>query len=245
MNRSTLAALVVALMLGSGVAGYLIGRPADRVDTPPRTATVTQPTPAAPAPAGRLPRRPRAWRHRPRRQRLLRPRRRPFPCRSLPRRRTSRSPIAASRSTPAAPKARPALPSTSRWRRPTSTTPTMSRITPEVKSALRVVDDKLCIGGLAYGENYQVTPAHGLPGPRRRQARRGAKAVERGAGRPSRRRHPARQGLHPAARQRRRPADHHHQRRQGRPRRLSRERARLDRLRPRPLRRHLPRQPSR
>src|SRR4051812_15988761 len=49
MNRSTLAALVVALMLGSGVAGYLIGRPADRVDTPTRTATVTQPTPAAPA----------------------------------------------------------------------------------------------------------------------------------------------------------------------------------------------------
>ena len=50
MNRSSLAALVVALMLGSGIAGYLIGRPADRVDAPTRTATVTQPAPAAKAP---------------------------------------------------------------------------------------------------------------------------------------------------------------------------------------------------
>ena len=41
MNRSTLAALVVALMLGSGIAGYLIGKPGDTVDQtppPPRTA---------------------------------------------------------------------------------------------------------------------------------------------------------------------------------------------------------------
>ena len=43
MNRSTLAALVVALMLGSGIAGYLIGRPIDSVDrpVPTRTATAT------------------------------------------------------------------------------------------------------------------------------------------------------------------------------------------------------------
>ena len=62
MNWSTLAALVVALMLGSGVAGYLIGRPTDRVDAPARTATVTQPTPAAPRRAA-PPRhaRPRRW----------------------------------------------------------------------------------------------------------------------------------------------------------------------------------------
>src|SRR6185436_5229873 len=29
-------------------------------------------------------------------------------------------------------------------------------ISPEAKTALRVIDDKLCISGLAYGENYQV-----------------------------------------------------------------------------------------
>ena len=52
MNRSTLTAMVVALMLGSGVAGYLIGQPRDSVDRPvppPRTAT-TAPTPPAPVP---------------------------------------------------------------------------------------------------------------------------------------------------------------------------------------------------
>ncbi|HZY55611.1 MAG TPA: MG2 domain-containing protein, partial [Reyranella sp.] len=37
------------------------------------------------------------------------------------------------------------------------------RITPEVKSAVRVVDDKLCIGGLAYGQDYAVTLLAGLP----------------------------------------------------------------------------------
>ena len=37
-------------------------------------------------------------------------------------------------------------------------------ITPEVKSALRVVDDRLCIGGLNYGENYKVRLRTGLPG---------------------------------------------------------------------------------
>ena len=37
-------------------------------------------------------------------------------------------------------------------------------ITPEVKSALRVVDDRLCIGGLAYGENYKVRLRTGFPG---------------------------------------------------------------------------------
>ena len=47
MNRSTLAALIVALMLGSGAAGYLIGKPIERLDEQPRVAAVT----AAPAPA--------------------------------------------------------------------------------------------------------------------------------------------------------------------------------------------------
>src|SRR5260370_12092617 len=53
MNRSTLAALVVALMLGSGITGYLIGKPGDSVDQappPPRTATTTPPAAAPPAP---------------------------------------------------------------------------------------------------------------------------------------------------------------------------------------------------
>jgi uncharacterized protein YfaS (alpha-2-macroglobulin family) len=37
------------------------------------------------------------------------------------------------------------------------------RIAPEVKSALRVVDDKLCLGGLAYGQDYSVTLLAGFP----------------------------------------------------------------------------------
>src|SRR5450755_4376480 len=53
MNRSTLSALVVALMLGSGITGYLIGKPADSVDQappPPRTAVAAPPAAAPPAP---------------------------------------------------------------------------------------------------------------------------------------------------------------------------------------------------
>ena len=38
------------------------------------------------------------------------------------------------------------------------------RITPEVKSALRVVDDRLCIGGLSYGQDYTVRMLAGFPG---------------------------------------------------------------------------------
>ena len=51
MNKSTLGALVVALMLGSGIAGYLIGKPGDTIDRPPpaRTATTTAPQPSTPA----------------------------------------------------------------------------------------------------------------------------------------------------------------------------------------------------
>ena len=37
------------------------------------------------------------------------------------------------------------------------------RIAPEVKSALRVVDDKLCLGGLTYGQDYSVTLLAGFP----------------------------------------------------------------------------------
>ena len=46
MNKSTLSALVVALMLGSGIAGYLIGKPVDSLDKPtPPTRTATAPAP--------------------------------------------------------------------------------------------------------------------------------------------------------------------------------------------------------
>src|SRR5260370_33411119 len=50
MNKSTLSALVVALMLGSGIAGYLIGKPGDSIDRPPpaRTATTNSSQPSTP-----------------------------------------------------------------------------------------------------------------------------------------------------------------------------------------------------
>ena len=52
MNRSTLAALVVALMLGTGIAGYLIGKPGDSLERalPPRVASTTPPAPAPTSP---------------------------------------------------------------------------------------------------------------------------------------------------------------------------------------------------
>jgi len=149
MNRSTLTALVVALMLGSGIAGYLIDRPAQTVDQAPpaRTATTT------PAPA-------------------------PAPTPATP----TTTPVQAP--TPAAqPAAAPTEPF--RYRRFTidSSRPEAEacfafnkplvgdakyadymRISPEVKSAVRVVDDKLCVGGLNYGEDYTVRLLAGLPG---------------------------------------------------------------------------------
>ena len=155
MNRSTLSALVVALMLGSGIAGYLIGRPADSLDRsapPPRTATA--PTPTAPAAAPQAPAAPR-----------------PAP-----------TPTALPTTSPA-----PAAPAEAfAYRRlsidnsgseadsclffnkPLAAGDTVKyadyvRIVPEVKSALRVVDDKLCLGGLAYGQDYAVTLLAGLP----------------------------------------------------------------------------------
>ncbi len=59
-NKSTLTALVVALMLGSGIAGYLIGTPGEQLDRaapPARTASVT-PAPATAAPPPPQPERP-------------------------------------------------------------------------------------------------------------------------------------------------------------------------------------------
>ena len=54
MNRSTVAALVVALMLGSGVAGYLIGKPGEFLDrpAPSQTATATPPASSPATPTG-------------------------------------------------------------------------------------------------------------------------------------------------------------------------------------------------
>src|SRR5471030_2123715 len=52
MNRSTLAAVVVALLLGSGIAGYLAGRPGDFLDRAPVTASTAKPAaPTTPAKA--------------------------------------------------------------------------------------------------------------------------------------------------------------------------------------------------
>jgi len=153
MNKSTLSALIVALMLGSGIAGYLIGKPADFADkpaSPTRTATATPPAPQTPAPQA-----PAAQR--------------PMPA-ALPT--TAPAPIAPSEAFSyrrlsidnSATEAESCL----FFNKPLATGGTVKyadyvRIAPEVKSALRVVDDKLCVGGLAYGQDYSVTLLSGLP----------------------------------------------------------------------------------
>lgn len=142
MNRSTWSALVVALMLGSGIAGYLIGRPGDTVDRAPPARSATTTAPAQPTP-------------------------RPSP-----------TPVA--QPTPAAPAEafayrRLGLDSSAAeaeaclfFNKPLAKGDTAKmadyvRIAPEAKSAVRTVDDKLCIGGLAYGQDYTVTLLSGLP----------------------------------------------------------------------------------
>jgi len=143
MNRSTLAALVVALMLGSGIAGYLIGKPGDSVDQapPPRVATTTPP--AAPPAA-----RPTA----------------PTPI-ALPAAASS-EPFAYRRV--AIDSSRPEAEACLAFNKPLATGDVKYadyvRIEPEVKSALRVVDDRLCVGGLAYGQDYKVRLLAGFPG---------------------------------------------------------------------------------
>jgi uncharacterized protein YfaS (alpha-2-macroglobulin family) len=145
MNRSTWTALVVALMLGSGITGYLIGRPADTVDRAPPSPTATAATPV-PAPAPR----------------------------------PTATPVAQPTGQPAV----PVDPFRYRWLSLDNSAPEAEaclffnkpligsdsvkyadylRIEPEVKSAVKVVDDKLCIGGLAYGQDYSVTLLAGLP----------------------------------------------------------------------------------
>jgi hypothetical protein len=152
MNRSTLAALVVALMLGSGVAGYLLGKPGDSIERaapPVRTATA----PAAP-PAG-------------------------SPANTAPAnapQSTAPVPIAQPKPAPnegfayrrlGIDSSHPDAEACLFFNKPLETADTVKyadyvRITPDVKSAVRAVDDKLCIGGLGYGQDYSVRLLAGL-----------------------------------------------------------------------------------
>jgi len=130
-------------MLGSGIAGYLIGSPGDSVDraAPPRTAT-TAPTSAATA--------------RPTATPVAQPTQATVPAEPFRYRRLSLDNSAA--------EAEACL----FFNKPLAGDGVKYadylRIAPEVKSAVKVVDDKLCIGGLAYGQDYAVTLLAGLPG---------------------------------------------------------------------------------
>ena len=148
MNRSTLAALVVALMLGSGVAGYLVGRPGELDRSHARRSVrlqhlLNRPTPRRPATgpqsAAPVP--------------IAQPK--PAPNEAFAYRRFG---IDSSH-----PDAEACL----FFNKPLETGDGVKygdyvRITPEVKSAVRAVDDKLCIGGLGYGQDYSVRLLAGL-----------------------------------------------------------------------------------
>ncbi|MBL0897202.1 MAG: hypothetical protein IBJ17_00695, partial [Reyranella sp.] len=148
MNRSTLAALVVALMLGSGVAGYLVGRPGDSLDRPqpPRVAATT--TPAAPAATQA-----------------------PTSTTSGP------TPIAQPPTLPSDPFAyrrlgidssRTEAEACLAFNKPLATGDVkfgdFIKLEPDARVALRTDDNRLCIAGLAYGQDYKVTLRQGLPG---------------------------------------------------------------------------------
>ena len=146
MNRSTVAALVVALMLGSGVAGYLIGRPGEAIDlsgNPPRIAAAppaSLPTNAGAQSTAPIP--------------IAQPK--PAPGEAFAYRRLG---IDSSH-----PDAEACL----FFNKPLETSDAVKyadyvRITPDVKSAVRAVDDKLCVGGLGYGQDYSVRLLAGLP----------------------------------------------------------------------------------
>ncbi len=152
MNRSTLSALVVALMLGSGIGGYLIGRPGDSIDHPApppptaRTASAPATTPPAAAPVNAGPQ--------------------------------STAPVPIAQPKPAPNEAfayrrlgidtsHPDAEACLFFNKPLATGDSVKvadyvRITPDVKSAVRAVDDKLCIGGLGYGQDYSVRLLTGL-----------------------------------------------------------------------------------
>ena len=153
MNRSTVAALVVALMLGSGIAGYLIGKPGDILDrqAPTRTATAT---PSTPPTASSTPTTPAQGTQ-------------------------AGAPVPISQ-----PAAAPGEPLSYRrtgidsskaegeaclfFNKPLAGDDSVKygdyvRLTLDVRAAVRPVDDKLCIGGLAYGVDYSVKLMAGLP----------------------------------------------------------------------------------
>ena len=141
MNKSTLSALVVALMLGSGIAGYLIGKPGDSIDRPPpaRTAMTTSQPETPPRPAVTPAALPAA-----------------APGEAFAYRRTS---IDSSK-----PEGEACL----YFNKPLSTADSVKyadyvRISPDAKSALRVVDDHLCVAGLAYGQDYALRLLPGFP----------------------------------------------------------------------------------
>src|SRR5437899_4830982 len=141
MNRSTLSALVVALMLGAGIAGYLVGKPGDSIDRPPpvRTATTTAQPATPPRPAVTPAALPAA-----------------APGEAFAYRRTS---IDSSK-----PEGEACL----YFNKPLSTVDSIKyadyvRISPDAKAALRVVDDHLCVAGLAYGQDYALRLLPGFP----------------------------------------------------------------------------------
>jgi len=138
MSRSTLAAFVVALMLGSGIAGYLIGQPHDTIDRP-----APPPVSASTTPAGNT-------------APVALPKPAPAPNEAFAYRRLS---IDASKVEGEA---------CLFFNKPLAGGDAVKygdyvRIAPETKSAMHVVDDKLCIGGLAYGQDYAITLLAGLP----------------------------------------------------------------------------------
>ena len=154
MNRSTLAALVVALMLGSGIAGYLIGRPGDSLDRLPPAPSTAAPPASAPAT--------------------------PTPPASPPAQTAQSSapaPIAQPPAPPSAPfsfrrvavdSSRSEAEACLAFNKPLATGDVkygdFIRIEPEAKTALRAVDDRLCIAGLTYGQDYTVKLLAGFPG---------------------------------------------------------------------------------
>jgi uncharacterized protein YfaS (alpha-2-macroglobulin family) len=144
MSRSTLAALVVALMLGSGIAGYLIGRPGESIDRPSPPAVASTEAPAPPTATNSADTAPVAF---------------PKPAAAPD------EPFAYRRLGIDGSKVegeaclffnKPLAAGSVRYE-------DYVRITPEAKTALHVVDDKLCIGGLDYGRDYAVRLLAGFP----------------------------------------------------------------------------------
>lgn len=151
MNRSTLAALVVALMLGSGIAGYLMGRPGDSIDKPQPSRVASTTTPATPAA--------------------------PVQPASTPPASTAPTPIAQPPAVPADPfsyrrvsidSSRAEAEACLGFNKPLATGDVkygdFIKLEPDAKVALRTVDDRLCIAGLTYGQDYKVTLRAGFPG---------------------------------------------------------------------------------